>query len=104
MSLNFVGADDLHLDANGDLVIMTAAGEVRQQKPLVYQDTDEGRQQIQGNYLLKGNSEVGFSLGAYNLSRPLIIDPVLAYSTLVGGSGSDSGISIAVDAFGNART
>jgi hypothetical protein len=102
VSLNFVGADDLHLDANGDLVIMTAAGEVRQQKPLVYQDTDEGRQQIQGNYLLKGNSEVGFSLGAYNLSRPLIIDPVLAYSTLVGGSGSDSGISIAVDAFGNA--
>jgi hypothetical protein len=102
VSLNFVGADDLQLDHNGDLVIRTAAGEVRQQSPLIYQDTDQGRQQIQGSYLLKGNGQVGVSLGAYNPSRPLIIDPVLAYSTPIGGSGSDIGSGIAVDAAGNA--
>jgi hypothetical protein len=102
VSLKFVGADDLHVDANGDLVIRTAAGEVRQPKPSIYQDAEGARQQIQGSYLIKDNGEVGFSLGAHDASKPLVIDPVLAYSTYLGGSGQENGRGIKVDAAGNA--
>jgi len=102
VSLKFVGADDLQVDANGDLVITTAAGEVRQPKPSVYQDAAGVRQEIPGSYLIKENGEVGFSLGAHDASKPLVIDPVLAYSTYLGGSGVDEGHGIAVDSAGNA--
>ncbi|HZT60121.1 MAG TPA: SBBP repeat-containing protein, partial [Pyrinomonadaceae bacterium] len=102
VSLKFDGADDMQLDANGNLVIKTPAGEVRQQKPSVYQEADGARQEVECGYVLKGNGAVGFSLGAYDTSRPLIIDPVLAYSTYLGGSGSDAGLGIAVDSSGDA--
>jgi hypothetical protein len=102
VSLKFEGADDLQLDASGDLIIRTAAGEVRQQKPSVYQELAGARQEVESGYVLKGAGSVGFSVGAYDASRKLIIDPVLAYSTYLGGSNGDSGNGIAVDAAGDA--
>jgi hypothetical protein len=102
VSLKFSGADDVQVDPNGDLVIETSAGEVRQQKPSVYQEADGSRQEIQGRYLLKGNGEVGFSLGGYDRSQQLIIDPVLAYSTYLGGSEGDQISGITVDSAGQA--
>src|SRR5207237_2993534 len=90
------------LDANGDLIIQTAAGEVRQQKPVVYQESGGARQEVECGYVLKGGGAVGFSLGAYDANRKLIIDPVLAYSTYLGGSNGDLGNGIAVDSSGNA--
>ena len=92
----------MQLDASGDLRIQTAAGEVRQQKPSVYQEAEGGRQEVESGYVLKGGGEVGFSLGAYDASKKLIIDPVLAYSTYLGGSNADLGNGIAVDSSGNA--
>jgi hypothetical protein len=101
LSLKFDGADGLQIDPNGDLVIKTAAGDVQQQKPSVYQEAEGGRQEIEGGYVLKSNGAVGFSLGKYDASKPIVIDPVLAYSTYLGGSGSDAGAGIAVDSAGN---
>ncbi|MCA1815365.1 MAG: SBBP repeat-containing protein, partial [Acidobacteria bacterium] len=102
VALKFEGADDLQLGANGDLLIKTAAGEVRQQKPVVYQESDGVRQEVESGYVLKGGGAVGFSLGAYDASKKLIIDPVLAYSTYLGGSRDDVGNAIAVDSAGDA--
>src|SRR5947209_16249419 len=102
VALKFEGADDLQLDGSGDLRIRTAAGEVRQQKPSVYQEGAGGRQEVECGYVLKGGGEVGFSLGAHDASKKLIIDPVLAYSTYLGGSNADLGNGIAVDSAGNA--
>src|SRR5947209_12016429 len=82
--------------------MQTAAGEVRQQRPSVYQEAGGARQAVESGYVLKGNGEVGFLLGAYDASRKLIIDPVLAYSTYLGGSNADLGNGIAVDAAGDA--
>ncbi len=100
--LGFKGADKLEIDAQGDLVLHAAGGSIRQRKTLIYQEIDGVRTEIEGSYALKGANRVGFQLAEYDRSRPLVIDPVLFYSTYLGGSGSDQGRGIAVDAAGAA--
>ena len=62
---------------------------------------DGERREIGGNYRLLRNREVGFEIGEYDQTKPLVIDPTLVYSTYLGGSGDDSGSSIAIDSSGN---
>ena len=50
----------------------------------------------------RGNNEVGFAVGPYDTTQPLVIDPVLVYSTYLGGTNNDQGMAIAVDNQGNA--
>src|SRR5438445_703660 len=100
--LGFEGADRLEVDAQGDLVLHTAAGPIRQRKPVIYQEVGGVRKEIPGGYVLSGPQQVSFQLAAYDQSRPLVIDPVLVYSTYLGGSDRDAGLGIAVDAAGNA--
>lgn len=100
--LGFQGSDKLEVDAEGDLLLHTVAGPIRQRKPVIYQEVEGIRREVAGGYVLKGAHQVGFQVAPYDASRPLIIDPVLFYSTYLGGSGDDEGTSIAVDAAGNA--
>ena len=100
--LTFEGAEPLELNAQGELVVRTAAGELRQHKPVVYQEVAGARHAISGSYVLRGRSEAGFEVAQYDASQPLIIDPVLSYSTYLGGLDFDEALSIAVDAVGNA--
>jgi hypothetical protein len=104
-------ATSLRLDpATGDLVLSTGAsdgqGELRLLKPVAYQNSDHGRREIPAAYKLIAPDQIGFSIGRYDRSTPLVIDPVLVYSTYLGGSGAagkgDQGNSIAVGPRGNA--
>src|SRR5213593_3806349 len=100
--LGFQGADKLEVDADGDLVFHTAGAAIRQRKPVIYQEVDGLRRDIAGGYVLREPRTVGFKVDTYDPSRPLIIDPVLFYSTYLGGMGTDAGRAIAVDPSGNA--
>lgn len=103
--LRFDGARSLRVDANGELVLTMKNGEIRQHKPVIYQEVAGSRQPIAGHYVIRHQNnqrEVGFEIGEYDQSKPLVIDPVLVYSTYLGGSGSDFGQGIAVDGSGNA--
>jgi len=99
------GADKLEIDARGDLLLHVAGGEVRKRKPLIYQEVDGIKQTIAGNYVLQGGDRVGFQVAAYDPRRPLVIDPILSYSTYLGGSGDENVsfdfVGVAVDASGN---
>jgi hypothetical protein len=102
--LGVYGADKVAIDA-GDLSIQMAGANLRQRAPLAYQEVNGLRQEIACRYVLRqipGAYSVGFEVGEYDVSRPLIIDPILDYSTYLGGSLGDSGRSIALDAEGNA--
>jgi hypothetical protein len=85
----------------GDLFLKRGEVEVTQRKPIVYQEIDGERHVIEGRYRLLSRHEIGFQIGAYDRTRPLIIDPTLVYSTYLGGGGDDSGSSIAIDGSGN---
>ncbi len=97
-----VGAERLEASSRGDLVLNTGSGEVRLQKPVVYQESGNVRKEIAGRYVLRGKHQIGFEVATYDASKPLIIDPLLSYSTYLGGSSDDEGNAIAVDSSGNA--
>ena len=102
ISLDFEGADKLSLDAQGNLILRITGGEVILNTPIIYQEIDGVKQPILGSYLLRSQDEVGFLVTAYDASLPLVIDPVLVYSTYLGGSANDRGYGIAIDSSGNA--
>jgi len=105
---------------NGDLVVKAGAGEVRLWKPTIYQQINGIRHEVRGGYLLvvpegselgeggKGTGkehfrhQLAFNIAEYDRTQPLVIDPVMAYSTYLGGSDHDEGHGIAVDEDGSA--
>ena len=98
--MKFAGVTKMHIDSSGDLILDTPNGEVRERKPVVYQ-AEEKSKEIAGRYVIRGAREVGFEISSYDRRKDLVIDPVLVYSTFLGGSQTDNGLSIAVDKSGN---
>jgi hypothetical protein len=96
------GNGEFSLDNDGDLVLRSGERQLRFHKPLAYQKLGQMRQEVRCSYAQKSAHLVGFEVGSYDRRKPLIIDPVLTYSTYLGGSGSDIGNSIAVDSKGHA--
>jgi Carboxypeptidase regulatory-like domain/Beta-propeller repeat len=99
IALAFDGANKISVDKEGSLVLglaSGASGAVRLQRPVIYQLADGVRQEVAGNYVLKSSGDVGFEVAAYDHTRPLVIDPLLVYSTYLGGNGVDEGYAIAV--------
>src|ERR1043166_7824551 len=102
IALEFEGANQIELDANGELIAQLNGGPVRWRKPIVYQDIDGQRRKIEATYRLKNGHTFGFQVGDYDSSKPLIIDPALSYSTYLGGTSDDAAHAIAVDSNGYA--
>ena len=101
ITLGFEGITGMRVDQKGDLLLRTDTGEIRQTRPVVYQQIDGNRRIIPASYLIKGKKQIAFQIADYDRSKPLVIDPTLAFSTFLGGSGSDRGDAIAVDSSGN---
>jgi hypothetical protein len=78
------GATSVSLDSQGNLILSTAGGNVVEQAPILYQTISGTQQAVAGQFVLLGQNQVGFRVGAYNTSLPLVIDPVLSYSTYLG--------------------
>ena len=92
------------IDAQGDLLLDGAGGSLRMHRPVLYQHIDGEKKVLDGAYVMLAANEVGFSLPAYDHSRPLIIDPTfkLLYSTYLGGVHDDQVGGMTLDAAGNA--
>jgi hypothetical protein len=99
--LRIEGARKLRVNGNGNLVLTAGGRKIEFQRPVVYQQVNGKRNEIAGRYALVGDRRVAFVVGNYNRSEPLILDPVLNFSTYLGGSSNDDGSAIAVDASGN---
>ncbi|MDQ3920287.1 MAG: SBBP repeat-containing protein, partial [Acidobacteriota bacterium] len=102
IALGFEGADKIAVEGDGDLVLSIAGREVRQRKPFAYQEVNGAKQEVASRYVLAADNQVKFELGAYDATRPLVIDPVLAYSTYFGGTGNETSVGVAVNGAGEA--
>jgi len=82
-------------------VLDTSGGALLQRAPVAYQEVGGARCPVASRYTLAGD-RVGFALGAYDAGKPVVIDPMLSYSTYLGGGYTDAGYGIAVDGAGDA--
>ncbi len=94
--LQFSGASAMRIDANGDLVLETPAGPLRQRHPTLYQERDGRRLPVTGRYVQRGSKTFGIEVDDYDRMRTLIIDPVIAFSTYLGGNQGEYSYSVAV--------
>jgi hypothetical protein len=101
------GVSKIRVD-HGDLTMQAGEGEIRLLKPAIYQNVNGSRREIAGRYVVQDGDTIGFRVGKFDHSRPLVIDPVLAYATFLGGSHFEQNApmlqetrGIAVDASGN---
>jgi len=96
------GADSVSVDVTGDLVLQTKQGALHVKSPVLYQTFNNMKLPVSGGFSLKSSTRVGFSLIGYDPTKPLVIDPVLLYSTYLGGLADDQAVGIAVDSEGSA--
>ena len=99
--MRYEGASAVRLSLEGDLLLETAAGTIRQQKPVAYQDNAGTRQAIAARYVLQGNT-VRLELGRYDRSKALVIDPPLTWATYSSFRSTTTDVSaVATDVAGN---
>jgi hypothetical protein len=99
--LAFDGIQRLGADANSNLIVYTKNGHLVQHVPHVYQEAAEGRREIASRYARHGRRQASFELGNYDRSKPVVLDPVLSWSTYLGGTQQEFIWPIAVDLAGN---
>lgn len=100
--MEYEGLDKMYL-SNGNLILRTSVGEFVEMKPYAYQETDTGRHEVAAHYQMKGN-EVRFALGDYDTLLPLVIDPVLHFSTYTGSQADNWGTTATYDLQKNTYT
>jgi hypothetical protein len=99
--LQFDGVERLRIQ-DGDLILVTRSGELKQRKPFIYQRVGGESVRIEGRYVILDQSRVAFEVDQYDRDLELVIDPVLVYSTFLGGTSTDFANGIAVDDQGSA--
>ncbi|HXJ94422.1 MAG TPA: choice-of-anchor D domain-containing protein [Terriglobia bacterium] len=97
--LAFEGVSRLRIDSGGDLLVKVDGGELRFHKPIAYQQAQGVKHIVASRFVLRHKHQIAFRLAKYDTRQPLVIDPILAYSTYLGGSSIDgaNGIAVAPD-------
>jgi uncharacterized repeat protein (TIGR01451 family) len=93
--LEFSGAQKLKVQ-DGALIITGRGGDLRFEAPHIYQQIAGREQAVAGSFVLRGAHRAGFTVGPYDRSRELVIDPQLVYTTYFGGAGNELATSVAV--------
>jgi hypothetical protein len=101
IELMFPGPGRVSLDRSNALVLRTPSGPLRHRAPSIYQESGGARRPVQSGYKITGRNTVAFQIGPYNAALPLVIDPVLAYSTYLSGSNPDQVWDLTVDRYGS---
>ncbi len=101
IQLSFDGCDDVEIDHHGRLVLRLPGGEVHWDAPRIYQERKGVRRSVAGNFVRSGPRQVSFAVAEYDRTQSLIIDPLLLYSTYLGGDSDDVIYGIAADSSGH---
>jgi len=94
------GAEAIELGPDGSLELLVGGGELSQHRPIAYQMIAGARSPVSVAYRLEADGAIGFDVGPYDEALELVIDPVVSYTTYLGGSAWDLASGIAVDGAG----
>ncbi len=101
INFEFDGEESITVDWDGNLRLETKVGEIVEKAPIIYQEEDGQRKLVEGKYVLAEN-KVSFKLDEYDDEKELVIDPVLEFSTYLGGTDREfTRIKVDVDSVGN---
>lgn len=98
---SYSGVESVSVDAAGALLVATKRGVIRQAPPVTFQMVDGTKRIVESGFNVIGAGMVGFRLGAYDRTQPLVIDPTVTYSTYLGGGNVDGVQAVEVDAAGH---
>ena len=103
IQLGWRGASGLAVNGRGQLEVSTPARTLVDEAPTTYQRTGGRRVAVKSSYSVDAKRKTyGFSIGGYDRSRPLVIDPaVLVYAGFIGGTGGETGGHVALDSARN---
>ena len=101
ITLEFDGIQSKSVDGEGNLLLESEFGTLLQRQPVVWQEIGEGRNELEGRYVVGDDGRVEFEIEDFRRDVSLVIDPVLVYSTYLGGSFDDFAAGLAVDSSGN---
>ena len=90
IKIRFDNADKTEIDDTGNLLISAAGQTIRQHAPVLYQETAGVRRSINGRYVQNDDQTIGFEISDYDKQQELVIDPVIVFSTLLGGTSQES--------------
>jgi len=100
VAIRFAGVDKISISPRGELILTIGKDEVRQPKPLLYQTVNGANEEVSGGYKIVDARTVAFDIGKYNHALPLVIDPILSYSTYFGGNAGEIPRAISLDTNG----
>ncbi|MCP4632254.1 MAG: hypothetical protein GY855_04955, partial [candidate division Zixibacteria bacterium] len=90
IQIRYEGVKSIAVNSSGALEVETDWGKVTELRPVIYQGEGTQKKNISGEYQILSPNTFGFKLGAdYDASKPAVIDPVLVYSTYLGGGVND---------------
>lgn len=101
ISLAIEGAESMQLGEEGHLALRLNGDVIEMRKPVAYQPVGDDKRPVDAAYRITPGNRVEFELGAYDRSLPLVIDPIIEYSTFFGGSGTDAAYGITLDSQNN---
>ncbi len=90
IQLEIEGTSSITLDDDGNLLLHTGSGVLRQEKPAVYQETAGERVQVDAQFVLSSSKHVAIRISDYDRGAPLIIDPVISFSATLGQAGGQT--------------
>jgi hypothetical protein len=100
--LRVSGSAPLRLLKNGMLEAGRGAAELLQAHPVAYQNIAGVRRMVRARFVVQSASVFGLAVARYDRRFPLVVDPTVSYSTVLGGEDTDQSTSIAVDSSGDA--
>ena len=102
IEMSFEGTEKIELDNRGNLYLRTGAEEMQLMAPYVYQEIGGQKRALAVDFEIRESGSVGFKVEAHDPDHTLVIDPILVYSSLLGGGRRDVARSLVIDAAGNA--
>jgi hypothetical protein len=100
--MRIAGADSVEVTDSQELAVNVAGRRFYLNKLRAFQTVNGEQSDVPVRYEVQGTDAVGFQLGNYDVSRPVTIDPVLAYATYIGGASEDRAVAVAIDHHGSA--